>query len=116
VESTPLTIVKNDLRREPFDRQKLLSGLLAACKKRPISMRQIESIANAIEEDLSKLSKTEISSVEVGKLVMTELAKIDHVAYVRFASVYRNFKDAGEFISEIEDLTARSSISAKVKR
>jgi transcriptional repressor NrdR len=115
VERFPLTIVKNDQRREPFDRQKLLSGLLAACKKRPISMKQIENLANTIEEELTKLSKTEIPSVDVGKLVMTELVKIDHVAYVRFASVYRKFKDAGEFISEIEDLTARSNTPAKVE-
>lgn len=113
VESVPLTIVKNDQRREPFDREKLLGGLQAACKKRPISMKKIESIVDGIEEDLSKLSKTEIPSTDIGKMVMTELAKLDEVAYVRFASVYRKFKDAGEFISEIQDLTSRSSGSAK---
>jgi transcriptional repressor NrdR len=117
VESVPLTIVKNDQRREPFDREKLLSGMQSACKKRPISMKKIESIADGIEEELSKLSKTEIASTEIGRMVMTELAKLDEVAYVRFASVYRKFKDAGEFISEIQDLTNRSPVAPRsVKR
>jgi transcriptional repressor NrdR len=109
IESVPLTIVKNDQRREPFDRQKLLGGIQSACKKRPVSMKKIESIVDHIEEELSKLSKTEIPSTDVGRMVMAELAKLDEVAYVRFASVYRKFKDAGEFISEIQDLTARSA-------
>lgn len=116
VESVPLTIVKSDQRREPFDRQKLLTGLLAACKKRPVSMKKIESIIDTIEEKLSRLSKTEVPSLDVGKLVMSELAQVDDVAYVRFASVYRRFKDAGEFISEIEGMTARSAVGARVKR
>jgi transcriptional repressor NrdR len=116
VENVPLTIIKNDQRREPFDRQKLLSGIHSACKKRPISMKKIESIVDGIEEDLSRLSKTEIPSSDVGKLVMAQLAKLDEVAYVRFASVYRKFKDAGEFISEIEDLTARAGSSGKARR
>jgi len=116
VENVPLTIIKNDQRREPFDRQKLLSGIQSACKKRPISMKKIESIVDGIEEELSRLSKTEIPSSEVGRLVMAELAKLDEVAYVRFASVYRKFKDAGEFISEIQDLTSRSGPVGKQKR
>ncbi len=116
VESVPLTIVKSDQRREPFDRQKLLTGILAACKKRPVSMKKIESIIDTIEEKLSRLSKTEVPSLEVGKLVMAELVRIDDVAYVRFASVYRRFKDAGEFISQIEEMTARSAVGARVKR
>ena len=107
VESVPLTIVKSDLRREPFDRQKVLAGLTAACAKRPVSTKKIESIIDNIEEELTKLSKTEIPSMEIGKLVMAELAKVDDVAYVRFASVYRKFKDAGDFVSEIEDLASR---------
>lgn len=105
IESVPLTIVKNDQRREPFDRQKLLSGISSACKKRPISMKKIESIVDKIENEISKLSKTEIPSLEIGELVMRELARLDDVAYVRFASVYRNFKDRDEFLEEIKDMT-----------
>lgn len=116
VENVPLTIIKNDQRREPFDRQKLLSGIQSACTKRPISMKKIESIVDGIEEELSRLSKTEIPSSDVGKLVIAQLAKLDEVAYVRFASVYRKFKDAGEFISEIEDLTSRTESPGKAKR
>lgn len=107
VESVPLTIVKNDQRREPFDREKLLNGINYACAKRPVSTKKIASIVDRIEEELSRLSKTEIPSGEVGKLVMSELAEVDDVAYVRFASVYRKFKDAGEFISEIHGLASR---------
>ena len=110
VESVPLTIVKNDERREPFDRQKLLSGINSACKKRPISMKKIESIVDKIENEISKLSKTEIPSLEIGELVMRELASLDDVAYVRFASVYRNFKDRDEFLEEIKDMTKVGSV------
>jgi transcriptional repressor NrdR len=113
IENVPLTIVKNDQRRESFDRQKLLTGIHFACTKRPVSAKKIESIADKIEEELSRLPKMEISSQEIGKLVMQELAKVDEVAYVRFASVYRKFKDAGEFISEIKDLTLRSAAAPR---
>jgi len=104
IESFPLTIVKNDNRREPFERQKLLQGILFACKKRPVSMKRIEAIVDKIENDVQKLSKTEVPSNEIGEMVMTELKKVDGVAYVRFASVYRNFKDSTEFISEIKGM------------
>ena len=104
IEKFPLTVVKNDQRREPYDRQKLLQGLLSACKKRPISMKKIESIVDKIENEIDKLSKTEINSLEIGKYVMDELYKLDDVAYVRFASVYRKFKDRDEFISEVKGL------------
>ena len=107
VESVPLTIIKNDQRREPFDRQKLFQGICSACKKRPISIKKIESIVDDIEEEISKLSKTEIPSFEIGKLVMKELAGLDDVAYVRFASVYRKFKDRGEFISEVKEMESK---------
>jgi transcriptional repressor NrdR len=104
IEKFPLTVVKNDQRREPYDRQKLLQGILSACKKRPISMKKIESIVDKIENEIDKLSSTEINSLEIGKNVMDELYKLDDVAYVRFASVYRKFKDRDEFISEVKGL------------
>lgn len=109
IENFPLTIVKNDQRREPYDRQKLTMGLISACKKRPVSIKKIESIVDRIENQLERQAKTEVPSSEIGKMVMDELYKIDDVAYVRFASVYRNFKDRDEFISEIKGLDARNT-------
>jgi len=116
IEHVPLTIIKNDQRREPYDRQKLMAGLVSACKKRPVSMKKIESIVDSIEDELYKLSKTEIPSIAIGKMVMAELAEIDEVAYVRFASVYRKFKDKGEFIAEIQELDAQSDAPVKEKK
>jgi transcriptional repressor NrdR len=108
VETVPLTIIKNDQRREPYDRQKLMSGVLSACKKRPISMDKITAVVDKIEDQIQKLSKTEVPSKEIGGLVMNELYQLDDVAYVRFASVYRKFKDKGEFITEIKELSAKN--------
>lgn len=107
IENFPLTVVKNDQRREPYDRQKLLAGILSACKKRPISMKKIESIVDRIENEIDKLSKSEIDSLEIGELVMGELQKLDDVAYVRFASVYRKFKDPDDFVSEVKGLDSK---------
>ncbi|MCU0608563.1 MAG: transcriptional regulator NrdR [Chitinispirillaceae bacterium] len=107
VENVSLTIIKNDQRREPFDRQKLLHGLIAACKKRPVSMKKIESIADKISKKLEQFGKMEIASTEIGKLVMSELYRLDEVAYIRFASVYRKFKDVSEFISEVKDIESK---------
>ena len=109
VETVPLAIIKNDQRREPYERDKLLRGIMAACKKRPISREQIDAIVDRIEDQVQKLSKTEIPSSEIGKLVMDELYKLDDVAYVRFASVYRKFKDKGEFVTQVKELTARTN-------
>ncbi len=107
IENFPLTVIKNDQRREAYDRQKLFSGLMSACKKRPVSMKKIESIVDNIEDDLEKMSKTEVGSMVIGKLVMNALYGLDDVAYVRFASVYRNFKDKGEFINEVKELDSK---------
>ena len=111
IENFPLTVVKNDQRREPYDRQKLLQGILSACKKRPISMKKIESIVDKIENEIDKLSRSEIQSLEIGKLVMDSLYTLDDVAYVRFASVYRKFKHKDEFISEVKDLESKTAKS-----
>ena len=113
VESVPLTIIKNDQRREPFDRQKLMQGIVSACKKRPVSVKKIESIVDRIEDEISKLSKTEIPSYEIGKLVMEELARLDDVAYVRFASVYRKFKGKDEFILEVKEMESKNDLEPK---
>ncbi len=101
VETIPLSIVKNDGRREPFDRQKILSGLYTACKKRPISAETIEQIVDQIENHLHGMAESEISSKQIGELAMKALYPVDEVAYIRFASVYRKFKEIREFLSEI---------------
>ena len=108
IENVSLTIIKNDQRREPYDRQKLMQGLIAACKKRPVSMKKIDSIVDKIENQIDKLGKTEVPSADIGKMVMSELYDLDEVAYVRFASVYRKFKDISEFISEVKDIEAKA--------
>lgn len=104
IEDVSLTVIKNDGRREPFDRQKLQRGIELACKKRPISSKKIASIVEEIEEELQNLSKTEITSKAVGETVMKRLKDLDEVAYVRFASVYHKFKDINEFMNELKNL------------
>lgn len=97
-------IIKKDGRREPFDRKKLLSGLQKACEKRPVSMESIEDVANKIEREIQEMGEKEIPSKEIGERIMRELRKLDEVAYVRFASVYRQFKDLNEFMDELKGL------------
>lgn len=104
VEDVSLTIIKNDGIREPFDRQKLQRGIELACNKRPVSSKKIASVVDQIEEKLQNLSKTEITSKEVGEEVMRTLKDLDEVAYVRFASVYHKFKDINEFMDELKGL------------
>src|SRR5277367_2616858 len=102
-EASPM-VVKKDGRREPFDRAKIIAGLKRACEKRPVSMETIEQIANSIETTMAEQGDREVASSMIGSAVMNELHKIDQVAYVRFASVYRSFKDIDEFMHELEDL------------
>jgi len=97
-------VIKKDGRREPFDRQKLIAGLKKACEKRPVSMEEIEQLADRIEAAVLELGGKEVPSSFVGGAVMNELHDLDQVAYVRFASVYRSFKDIGEFMRELEEL------------
>lgn len=97
-------VVKKDSRREPFDRAKIVAGLKKACEKRPVSMETIEEIADRTERALSEQGGREVSSSFIGSAVMNELHVIDQVAYVRFASVYRSFKDIDEFMRELEEL------------
>lgn len=97
-------IVKKDGRREPFNREKIISGIRMACRKRPISMTKIEEFVDALEFYFQELGKKEVDSSEVGERVINKLKEWDEVAYVRFASVYRQFKDIGEFMTELEDI------------
>jgi transcriptional repressor NrdR len=102
-EGIPLVIKKDD-RREVFDRTKILSGLKKACEKRPISITNLEKIVSRIEYNLLEKGEREIKASEVGEMVMEELRKLDEVAYVRFASVYRQFRDINEFMEELKNL------------
>ncbi|MDR1573843.1 MAG: transcriptional regulator NrdR [Clostridiales Family XIII bacterium] len=104
VEEVPLIVVKKDGGREGFDRNKILNGIIKACEKRPVPMAVIEKIVAEIERGLNNMMEKEMSSSIIGELVMERLKEIDEVAYVRFASVYRQFTDVNTFISEIESL------------
>ncbi|CAE6709200.1 MAG: transcriptional regulator NrdR [Nitrospira sp.] len=104
VEETMPAVVKKDGRREPFDRSKIVSGLKKACEKRPISTATIEAVTDRIEKRIQDMGETEIESTAVGEEVMKELSQLDQVAYVRFASVYREFKDIDQFMDEIKSL------------
>ena len=106
VEEQPLMVIKKDGRREPFDRHKLLSGLVKACEKRPVSMEALERLVDELERELSQQFEREAPSREIGERVMKKLHAIDPVAYVRFASVYREFKDVEQFLRELKDLLA----------
>ena len=100
-------VVKKDGRREQFDRQKMLNGVKKACEKRPISMEAIDKIVENVEQACQEIQAEEINSTVVGEKVMNELKALDGVAYVRFASVYRQFRDVGEFMSELKDLLSK---------
>ena len=104
VESLPIIVVKKDGSRQSFDRNKVMAGLIRACEKRPVPYSTLESMVSEIEQVLQNKMEREISSSEIGELVMERLKKIDDVSYVRFASVYRQFKDINTFISELSKL------------
>ncbi|BAK15625.1 transcriptional repressor NrdR [Solibacillus kalamii] len=109
IEETPLIVVKKDSSREEFSREKVLRGLIRACEKRPVALDQLEEIVLSIEKELRRLGNAEVRSEDVGEMVMDRLAKIDEVAYVRFASVYRQFKDITVFIEELKEIMTRQS-------
>jgi transcriptional repressor NrdR len=100
-------VVKKDGRREPFDRQKIVAGMQRACEKRPVSIGVIEQFVDRFEQSLQESGEKEIPSTRIGEAVMTALHEIDQVAYVRFASVYREFRDINEFMSELTEILAR---------
>ncbi|AGK97290.1 transcriptional regulator NrdR [Clostridium pasteurianum] len=104
VEDIPILVIKKDSSREFFDKSKIISGLIKACQKRPISRKQIEDIASEVEKSLSNEMLTEVKSDMIGGVIMEKLKEIDEVAYVRFASVYRQFKDINTFMKEISNL------------
>lgn len=104
LETTPLLVIKKDGRREPFSREKILNGILRACEKRPIPADRIKAIVDTLEAELMQKGQDEVQSSEVGERVMAELHRLDEVAYVRFASVYRHFKDLNQFLEELRSL------------
>ena len=104
IESVPIIVVKKDKSREAFDRVKLFNGLLRACEKRPVSIAQIEGAVTEIEQELQNSLDREVTSVHIGEMAMEKLKALDEVAYVRFASVYRQFKDINTFMEELAKL------------
>ncbi len=104
IESVPLIVIKRDKTREMFDREKLLSGLLRACQKRPVSVDTLEALVDEIESSLQNSLEREVTSEKIGGMVMEKLKDIDEVSYVRFASVYRQFKDINTFMDELTKL------------
>ncbi|SHJ44169.1 transcriptional repressor NrdR [Hathewaya proteolytica DSM 3090] len=104
VETIPISVIKRDLSREPFNRNKIISGIIKACEKRPVSRKQIEEIAEEVEKNLSNDMITEVNSEHIGELIMEKLKVIDEICYVRFASVYRQFTDVDTFIEEVNRL------------
>ena len=110
IEATPVYIIKRDGTREPFQREKLLNGIQLSCKKRPIAQQDIENLVREIENEIVSTDSQEISYEVIGTLVMQKLVKLDHVAYVRFASVYREFKEVGEFVEQIRSILAKGQL------
>lgn len=107
IESLPLIVIKRDKNREMFDREKLMNGLLRACQKRPVSVDTLENMIDEIEATLQNSLEREVTSEKIGSLVMEKLKDIDEVSYVRFASVYRQFKDINTFMSELNKLLGK---------
>lgn len=105
LETIPLIVIKKDNNREPYDRTKIQSGVLRACYKRPVSADRLERLVDDIENDIFALGTAEVKSTVIGEIVMERIKEVDQVAYVRFASVYREFKDVNTFIDEIRKLT-----------
>lgn len=104
VEYMPLMVIKKDKSRQPYNREKLLNGILRACEKRPVSIHQIESLIDNVEAHIYNTLEREVTSMAIGEKVMEELKKLDEVAYVRFASVYRQFQDIDTFMEELQKM------------
>ncbi len=107
IEEIPLMVIKKDGRREAFDRNKMISGVLKACEKRPVSLEKVEALVDKVEKDLRESFDKEVRAQEAGELVMENLHQLDEVAYVRFASVYRQFKDINQFMKELKGLLGK---------
>ncbi len=115
IEQVPLMVVKKDGRRQGFDRHKIISGLVKACEKRPISIGRIEDLTTEVERDLQKKYDREVAAEVIGEMIMERLAALDEVAYVRFASVYRQFRDVNQFMSELKIILQKDKETAKRK-
>ncbi|MCK5081404.1 MAG: transcriptional repressor NrdR, partial [Candidatus Omnitrophica bacterium] len=102
VEHVPLMVVKRDGRRQPFDREKIIAGIVKACEKRPVSIDKIEGVTAEIERIVQKKYDREVEAKDLGEIIMEKLAMLDEVAYVRFASVYRQFRDVNQFMNELK--------------
>ncbi len=111
VESLPMVVVKKDGSRQSFDRRKVLGGMIRACEKRPVPLAELEKIAEEIEQDLQNSMEREVSTETIGEKVMERLRNVDQVAYVRFASVYRQFKDIDTFMTELNKLLADNKLT-----
>lgn len=110
VETVPLMVIKKDGTRQEFDRSKILQGVIKACEKRPVPLARLEQMVNDIEQRLRNSMEQEVSSKTIGEMVMNELKQIDQVAYVRFASVYRQFKDIQSFLEELQTLLRENDV------
>ena len=109
IEQTPLLVIKKNGTREEFSREKLLRGLIRSCEKRPIALEQLETVVNEVEAEIRALGENEVSSIVIGEYVMDKLAKIDDVAYIRFASVYRQFSDRKTFLDELKNMEKKKA-------
>lgn len=116
IEQVPLMVVKRDGRRQAFDRTRLLNGIMKACEKRPVSIDQIENMVDNIEHAIRKEYDHEVDSKDIGEMIMNRLAGLDEVAYVRFASVYRQFRDVNQFMNELQTILGKNKTKVKLKK
>ena len=116
IEEPSLMVIKKDGRRQPFDRKKIISGIIKACEKRPVSMDKMEEIVIQVERALQKKPAREVASTRIGELVMERLKGLDDVAYVRFASVYRQFRDVEQFMVELKDMLNKEKRKARKRK
>src|SRR4051812_27787437 len=115
VEETPLIVIKKDGSREEFSREKMLRGLIRACEKRPVSVEQLDMIVSEVEKQVRNTAHAEVDSRDIGEIVMEQLYPVDEVAYIRFASVYRQFKDINMFMRELTDILSKHSVGDEKK-
>jgi transcriptional repressor NrdR len=111
IEQVPLMVAKRDGRRQTFDRTRILNGIMKACEKRPVSIDQIESVVDDIEHAIRKKYDQEVESKDIGEMIMNRLARLDEVAYVRFASVYRQFRDVNQFMDELQAILGKNQLN-----
>lgn len=115
IEQVPLMVIKRDGRRQPFDRTRIINGLIKACEKRPVSIEVLDAMVDDIEHATRKKYDTEVDSKDLGEMVMSRLSAVDEVAYVRFASVYRQFRDVNQFMDELQAILSRKKMK-KIKK